>query len=103
MFKAIQYMRARHWGIFGLSMVFVFFQVYLDLKIPDYMATITTLVKTPGSPMAQIWISGGMMLLCALGSLVAAIATGLLSARLAASFSMDLRVRVFDRVQSFSM
>ena len=103
MFKAIRYMRARHWGIFALSMVFVYFQVYLDLKIPDYMATITTLVKTPGSPMREIWISGGMMLLCALGSLVVAITTGLLSARLAASFSMDLRERVFDRVQTFSM
>jgi len=102
-FKAIQYMRARHWGIFALSMVFVYFQVYLDLKIPDYMATITTLVKTPGSPIAEIWIAGGMMLLCALGSLVVAIITGLLSARLAASFSMDLRERVFDRVQTFSM
>ncbi len=103
MFKAFRYMRARHWGIFALSVVFIFAQVFLDLKIPDYMSTITRLVKTEGSPMAEIWLAGGMMLLCAVGSLGAAIITGLLSSRLAASFSRDLRERVFDRVEAFSM
>ena len=103
MFKAIRYMRARHWLIFAASMVFVSLQVWLDLKIPDYMSTITELVKSEGSRVSELLLAGAMMMLCALGSLCAAIVTGLLSSRLAASFSKDLRERIFDRVEAFSM
>ena len=101
--KALRYMRPKHWLIFGISVVFIWVQVFLDLRIPDYMSTITRLVKTPGSNMADIWISGGMMLLCALGSMAVTILGGFLSALLAASYSKDLRNRVFERVEAFSM
>ena len=103
MFKAIRYMRARHWALFAASMVFISAQVWLDLKIPDYMSTITELVKSDQGRVLEILLAGGMMMLCALGSLCAAILTGLLSSRLAASFSRDLRERIFDRVEAFSM
>ena len=103
MFKALRYMRSRHWAIFGVSLIFVFLQVFLDLKIPDYMSTITRLVKTEGSSMSEIWRSGGMMLLCALGSMAVTIFSGFLSSLLAATFSRDLRERVFRRVEAFSM
>lgn len=54
------------------SLVFVVMQVWLDLKMPDYMSAITTLVQTPGAPMGEILENGGYMLLCAVGSMVAA-------------------------------
>ena len=67
------------------------------------MSTITRLVKTEGSSMSEIWRSGGMMLLCALGSMAVTIFSGFLSSLLAATFSRDLRERVFRRVEAFSM
>ena len=87
----------------GISLVFIVAQVWLDLRMPDYMSEITTLVQTPGSAMADIWITGGYMLLCALGSLTAAIIVGYFASRIGASFSQRLRSKLFGKVGSFSM
>lgn len=96
-------MNKKEWLQAGISLVFVVMQVWLDLKLPDYMAKITTLVETPGSEMADIWKAGGEMLLCALGSLVGTVIVAFFSARIAASFSQTLRSRQFAKVDSFSM
>ena len=56
-----------------ISLLLIVFQVWLDLKIPDYMSEITKLVQTEGSQMSDILCQGGFMLLCAFGSLVSAI------------------------------
>lgn len=86
-----------------MSTLLIVGQVWLDLTLPDYMREITSLVQTEGSAMADIWLAGGKMLLCALGSLVLSIMTGYLAARTAASFSMRLRRDIFRKVESFSM
>ena len=57
-------------------------QVWLDLKLPDYMARITTLLQTSGSDVSGVWNAGGYMLLCALGSLVCAVSVGFFAARI---------------------
>lgn len=85
-----------------VSTVLVAFQVWLDLKLPDYMSEITILVKTPGSAVGDVWLAGGKMMLCAFGSLAASIFVGYLAAHIAAGFSRDLRHDIFDKVQSFS-
>ena len=87
----------------GISLIFIVMQVWLDLKMPEYMQEITKLVQTPGSEMKDIWIAGGFMLLCALGSLIGAIIVGFFAARIAASFSQRLRSMLFNKVESFSM
>ncbi len=86
-----------------ISLAFIVIQVWLDLKLPDYMSEITTLSQTEGSAMSDIWLAGGKMLLCALGSLASSVAVGFFAARIAASFSRNLRSRLFSRVDSFSM
>ena len=43
------------------------------------------------------------MLLCALGSFVAAVIVGYFAARIAAAFSKDLRSKLYNKVDSFSM
>ena len=96
-------MKGREWLFFLVSLVFIISQVWLDLKLPDYMSEITTLVETEGSAMADIWASGGMMLLCSLGSLASSIAVCYLASSIAASFSRRLRAAMFDKVESFSM
>ena len=103
MFKIFKYLKAKEWRLIGVSLVFIVTQVWLDLKLPDYMSEITKLTQTPGSEMIEIWRAGGWMLLCALGSLASAIIVGFLAARVALSFSQRLRSLLFNKVESFSM
>jgi ATP-binding cassette subfamily B protein len=103
MLKILKYLKATEWSLIGISLVFIITQVWLDLKLPDYMAEITKLVQTPGSAMSDIWLTGSYMIICALGSLVAAIIVGFFAARIGASFSQRLRSLLFNKVESFSM
>ena len=102
MFKIFKYLKPMEWLMAGISLIFIVAQVWLDLKMPEYMQEITLLVQTEGSAMSEIWIAGGFMLLCALGSLAGAIIVGYFAARIAASFSQRLRSLLFNKVASFS-
>ena len=103
MFKILKRLKAAEWLQALVSLVFIVVQVWLDLKLPEYMSEITTLTQSPGSELSDIWLAGGKMLLCALGSLVSAIIVGFFAARIAASFSQKLRSELFTKVDSFSM
>lgn len=103
MLKLFKYFKTNEWLQMCVCAVFIVAQVWLDLKLPEYMQEITRLVQTEGSAISSIWENGGMMLLCALGSLVGAIIVGFFAARLGASFSRRLRSNLFEKVDSFSM
>ncbi len=75
-------------------------QVWLELKIPDYMSEITVLVQTEGSKMSDIILNGGYMILCALGSLIFAVGAGYFAAYIASEFSKNTRKKIFDKVQN---
>ena len=102
MLKLIKNFNKKDWGLILVSFVLIILQVWLDLKMPDYMSTITRLVQTEGSAMADILINGGYMLLCAFGSLLSAICVGYLVSHLSSSFSMKLREKLFKKVESLS-
>ena len=82
--------------------ILIVFQVWLDLKLPDYMSEITVLVQTEGNNIKDILIQGGYMLLCAFGSLVSAIIVGYLASGVSASFSLNIRKKIFRKVEEFS-
>lgn len=103
MIRIFKYLKPKEWLMAFISLVFVVVQVWLDLKSPDYMSEITMLVQTPGSAMSDIWLAGGKMLLCTLGSLAGAVIVGFFAARIAAAFSRRLRSLLFHKVESFSM
>lgn len=103
MLKILKRINAKEWLLAAFGFVFIVVQVWLDLKLPEYMSEITRLTQTPGSAMSDILEAGGYMLLCALGSIVAASIVGFLAARIAASFSMRLRSLMYNQVDSFSM
>jgi len=103
MLKILKYLTKKEWAFVGVSLVFIVAQVWLDLKLPDYMSTITMLVQADGSTMNEILSAGGKMLACALGSLAGAIMVAVLAAKVAANFGARLRELLFDKVQSFSM
>lgn len=101
MLRIMKYLSKAEMGQMLIALVTIIGQVYFDLKLPDYMSDITTLVETPGSDMKDIWIAGGKMLLISLGSVACAIITGYIAARVAASFTQRLRSLEFRKVESF--
>ncbi|PJM78608.1 ABC transporter ATP-binding protein [Bifidobacterium scaligerum] len=101
MLRIMKYLSKAEIGQMLLALVTIVGQVYFDLKLPDYMSDITTLVETPGSAMADIWIAGGKMLLISLGSVACAVITGYIAARVGSSFTQRLRSLEFRQVESF--
>lgn len=83
-----------------IGFAFIVAQVWLDLKLPDYMSKITTLVETPGSSMHDVWVAGGKMLVVAFGSFVCSLIVGLLAALIAASFGRRLRSLQFNAIEN---
>ena len=104
MLKVLKTLKWREWLYAAVAVGFIVLQVWLDLKMPDYMSQITQLaVMSDAANMPEIWKNGGLMLACALGSAVSSVAVGFFAARIAASVSFRLRSRVFDKVEGFSM
>lgn len=103
MIKLLKNFTKKEWLPTIVSILFIVAQVWLELTMPDYMSEITRLVQTEGNTMAQIVTAGGKMLACALGSLAASAVTAVCASKIAANFSANLRGKLFDKVQSFSM
>ena len=85
-----------------LCIILISFQVFLDLKVPDYMSDITRLLQSSNTKIISILKQGGWMLLCTLGSLVSAIIVGYLTSFLSSDFSYNIREKIFNKVCSFS-
>lgn len=103
MLKLFRYLKKKELGMIAISIAFIVGQVWLDLRLPDYMSEITKLVQTEGSKMSDIWIAGGKMLACALGSVVMAVVVGFFASKVAAGFSQRMRSMLFRKVSDFSM
>ena len=103
MVKLLRNLTKKDWALAALSVAFIVVQVWLELTMPDYMSEITMLIETEGSTMGEILSAGSMMLLCALGSLLASVVTAVCASRIAANFAGTLRGKLFSKVQSFSM
>lgn len=102
--RVLKTLKLKEWIYVVIGVGFIVLQVWLDLKMPDYMSKITELATSgAASGMSEIWKNGGLMLACALGSAVSSVAVGFLAARIAAAVSYRLRSMVFDKVESFSM
>ena len=83
-------------GLIGLA-------VWLELKMPDYTAEITLHLNSGAPDMGELLISGGKMLLCALGSLLVTVGVTVIAGFIASDFSHNVRAKLYDAVESFSM
>ena len=97
----VKYLGKKEWALFVLSVLFIFAQVYLDLKIPEYMSDITLALEN-GESSDVIVRSGVGMVVCALLSLVASLSAGYLTARISTTLSRRLRLMMLDQVNGFS-
>ena len=98
MIKLLKRMRRQEALMALLCAVLVGVQVYFDLRLPDFMTQLTTLIKTPGSATADILSVGAQMLGCTLASAVLAVGCGFLAAKTASGFSFTVRERLFHHV-----
>ena len=103
MLKILKKFKKKEWFLSFFALLLIIVEVWLELKMPDYMSEITKLVQTEGSKMTDIITNGAWMISCALGSLIAAIIVGYIVANVASSFSMNLRKDIFNKVESLSM
>ncbi|MBD3948504.1 ABC transporter ATP-binding protein [Tuanshanicoccus lijuaniae] len=85
-----------------LSLGFIVAQVWLDLRVPDYMSEITQKLVTEGTKVSDLYQPGGMMLLLSLSSFAMSLIVGFFAARIGAGFTRSLRADVFNKVLSFS-
>ncbi len=102
MFKLFKKMGKKQLIYALICVIFISINVFLELKIPDYMSEITVLVQTEGSTMSSILKEGGYMVACALGSLVASFVVGYFAAYVAAYFGKIIRREIFSKVGKFS-
>ena len=103
MIKMLKSFRIKDYILIIICALLVIAQVWLELKMPDYMSSITVLIQTSGSTLSEILKQGILMLACAFGSLISSIIVGFLAANLSASFSKNIRKRIFDKVTDFGM
>lgn len=103
MIKLLKNLSLKHVILSIIGFALICGQVWLELKMPDYMSEITVLVKSEGSLMKDILINGGYMLACAFGSLILAVIVGYIVSYVAAALSMRIRKKVFEKVENFSM
>lgn len=103
MIKIFKHLKRKELIYVLICVTLMILQVYLDLKLPDYMSKITLLVQTEGSKINDILTSGIFMLLCAIGSMITAVIAGYCAAKVAAGLSQRIRRILFNKVLSFSM
>lgn len=103
MIKLLKNLTKKEVFLILISCGLIFLSVDLELKMPDYMATITKLVQTEGSKMKDIITNGGYMLLCALGSLICSIVVGFFISYISSKFSMNIRTKLFNTVEDLDM
>ena len=103
MFKLLKEFKKKDYFLILLIILLIAFQVWLDLKLPDYMSNITRLVQTEGTVISDVLKEGSKMLLCAFGSLISAFIVGYITSYISATFSKRTRKTLFEKVQAFSM
>lgn len=103
MIKLLKKLKPKQWLYILVCVALIVLQVYLDLKLPDYMASITKIVQTEGSLVKDVLGEGAKMLICAFGSLLSAVVVSYFVTKVASTFSRDLRKDIFGKVLSFSM
>ena len=103
MIKLLKNLKLQQLILALVCLTLIVVQVWLELKMPDYMSKITVLVQTEGSQMKDILENGLYMTACAFGSLISAIVIGYIASNISATFSMNVRKKIFDKVENLSM
>ena len=97
----LRHLSWRGWLMLAACVFLIAGQVYLDLRIPEYMGIITDHLQA-GTATEIVASDGARMVACALLSLLLAACTAILAARVSADLCHTLRMRLFASVGAFS-
>ncbi len=100
--KIYHFTHRREWTLAALAVLTIVAQVYLDLKVPEYMERITQTIATPGKGLADMATDGALMVAAALASMVCAIITGFCTAIIGTTLSRRMRGAVYDQAFDLS-
>ena len=100
--SVVRYFGAYEWALVVFALFVTIAQVYFDLRVPEYMSSVTQTLVDGGTP-DEIMADAVGMLACALCSLVTGIVLTVIIGLVSSRYSKRLREVQFDRVQSFSM
>ena len=103
MLKLLKNLNKRDWILAIMCIILIIGQVWLELKMPDYMSKITRLVQTEGSQMRDIIENGAYMLACAFGSLILSVFAGFLASTVSSNFSMRTRKKLYEKVEDLGL
>lgn len=104
MFKLLRYLKKIDYAYIFIILGVIVLQVWLDLKLPEYMSTIITLLQTGSENLVNdILINGAYMLACAVGSLLSAILVHFFVSQIGARLSANLRFALYGKIESFSL
>ena len=101
MIKILKYLKTKEWLFIFLCTALIVFEVWLELKLPEYMTKITNVLTTSGKT-SEILKNGGIMIACALVSGIVAIAVGYFAAMIGCGLAQRLRSNVYGQVATFS-
>ena len=102
MLKIFRNLKKRDVCFMLVCVLLVIAQVWLDLTMPDYTQKLTESVSAGSIEMSEVLKNGGMMLLCAVGSMVSAMLCGFFASQVAANFAKTLREKLFGHILKFS-
>lgn len=103
MLKMLRHLTAKEMLLIFICLILIVVQVWLSLKLPDYMALITRLVQSKANAMKDILRAGSMMMLFTIAIFSITFITGFFVAKTSSGLAMRLREKVFKKTLSFSM
>ena len=103
MFKLLKFLKKTEYLLVLFIISIIVCNVWLELKIFDYMNSITQVIVMGGDNVKEILIKGCCMLGCALGSVLGAVVVNFFVTRLSANLGKRIRSAVYDKVMGFSI
>lgn len=104
MLKLFKFLKSIDYFYLVIAIGLIVLQVFLDLRLPDYMnAIINALAIADENMINTILINGGYMLSCAVGSLLSAVVVGYFVAQIAARLSYNIRSALYKKIEGFSL
>ena len=107
MFRFLKFLKP-YWFLVLLTLVFVVIEAQFELKLPEYISQVMYAVMgyetdPSGNAVLSLSILVPLMLLISVGACVSAVLSAFFSAKAGAGMARDMRKKVFDKVQGFSM
>lgn len=96
-------MKGLEWIYFLVFLALVYVQVFLSLKIPEYMTSITDLMQKNSNDMAALVPSAIRMLVCSIGSIASAVISGFCLSYTSSTVITRMREELFGKLMSFNL